>query len=116
VSSGCAATVVKGAGAGGGKPGIEHTGAVSQIGDGSAGGSADGGRSGCWTNLGVHREIKAYGQAAIAIWFCDGPRVVAYERFNKLVRLALLAAYRAKRSALVLDTAGKIRPRCGSLA
>lgn len=63
---------------------------------------ADGGRSGLLEQLGVHREIKPYGQAAIIanISSAEGHDSVAYERFTASGPLALLPLS-GRRSALV---------------
>tara|TARA_R110002051_G_scaffold186292_1_gene255711 strand:- start:99646 stop:100836 length:1191 start_codon:yes stop_codon:yes gene_type:complete len=63
---------------------------------------ADGGRSGLLDQLGVHREVKPYGQAAIIanVSSAEGHNSVAYERFTQSGPLALLPLS-SKRSALV---------------
>ncbi|MFN3579742.1 MAG: 2-octaprenyl-6-methoxyphenyl hydroxylase [Pseudomonas sp.] len=63
---------------------------------------ADGGRSGLLDQLGVHREVKPYGQAAIVanISSAKGHGSVAYERFTDSGPLALLPLSE-QRSALV---------------
>jgi 2-octaprenyl-6-methoxyphenol hydroxylase len=63
---------------------------------------ADGGRSGLLEQLGVHREVKPYGQMAIIanVSSSEGHDSVAYERFTQSGPLALLPLS-GKRSALV---------------
>lgn len=63
---------------------------------------ADGGRSGLLDQLGVHRNIKPYGQSAIIanISSAQGHKSIAYERFTASGPLALLPLS-SKRSALV---------------
>ncbi len=80
---------------------IEQQGAVSQL-ETDLLVLADGGRSGLLDQLGVHREMKPYGQAAIIanLSSADGHQSVAYERFTSSGPLALLPLS-GKRSALV---------------
>ncbi|WP_373186204.1 2-octaprenyl-6-methoxyphenyl hydroxylase [Halopseudomonas sp.] len=63
---------------------------------------ADGGRSGLLDQLGVHREVRPYGQTAIVanITTALGHDSVAYERFTESGPLALLPLA-GQRSALV---------------
>lgn len=63
---------------------------------------ADGGRSGLLEQLGVHRQVKPYGQAAIIanVSSANGHAAVAYERFTESGPLALLPLS-GRRSALV---------------
>ena len=63
---------------------------------------ADGGRSGLLEQLGIHRQVRPYGQTAIIanITSSQGHAGVAYERFTESGPLALLPMS-AGRSALV---------------
>jgi 2-octaprenyl-6-methoxyphenol hydroxylase len=81
--------------------GVEQKGAVRQL-ETDLLVLADGGRSGLLDQLGVYREVKPYGQAAIIanLSSADGHQSVAYERFTSSGPLALLPLS-GKRSALV---------------